>query len=57
MNIIFIVEDNGVQQEMVNIPVVQNIEPVNCETEDEEFTTINGTFHFLLFFLVSYIVL
>ena len=42
MNIIFIVEDNGVQQEMVNIPVVQNIEPVNCETEDEEFTTING---------------
>ena len=42
MNIIFIVEDNGVQQEIVNIPVVQNIEPVNCETEDEEFTTING---------------
>ena len=35
MNIIFIVEDNGVQQEIVNIPVVQNIEPVNCETEDE----------------------
>ena len=33
MNIIFIVEDNGVQQEIVNIPVVQNIEPVNCETD------------------------
>ena len=42
MNIIFIVEDNGVQQEIVNIPVVQNIEPVNCETMDEEFNTING---------------
>ena len=69
MNIIFIVEDNGVQLETVNIPVVQNIEPVNCETEDEEFTTINGkklnliggkglrNFSFSSFFLVNYIVL
>ena len=46
MNIIFIVEDNGVQQEIVNIPVVQNIEPVNCETMDEEFNTINGKIKF-----------
>ena len=42
MDIIFIPEENGVQLETVTIPVVQNIEPITCDTGDEEFTTING---------------
>lgn len=43
MYIIFIAEENGIQLEIANIPIVQAIEPINCETGDEEFTTINGT--------------
>lgn len=43
MYIIFIAEENGVQLEIANIPIVQAIEPITCETGDEEFTTINGT--------------
>lgn len=42
MYIIFIAEENGIQLEIANIPIVQAIEPINCETGDEEFTTING---------------
>lgn len=43
MYIIFIAEENGIQLEIANIPIVQAIEPIACETGDEEFTTINGT--------------
>nr|DAW35207.1 MAG TPA: tail assembly protein [Caudoviricetes sp.] len=43
MYIIFIAEENGMQLEIANIPIVQAIEPITCETGDEEFTTINGT--------------
>lgn len=43
MYIIFIAEENGVQLEIANIPIVQAIEPITCETGDEEFTTINGS--------------
>lgn len=43
MYIIFIAEENGIQLEIANIPIVQAIEPITCETGDEEFTTINGT--------------
>lgn len=43
MYIIFIAEENGVQLEIANIPIVQAIEPITCEIGDEEFTTINGT--------------
>lgn len=43
MYIIFIAEENGIQLEVANIPIVQAIEPITCETGDEEFTTINGT--------------
>lgn len=42
MYIIFIAEENGIQLEVANIPIVQAIEPITCETGDEEFTTING---------------
>lgn len=42
MYIIFIAEENGIQLEIANIPIVQAIEPIACETGDEEFTTING---------------
>lgn len=43
MYIIFIAEENGIQIEVANIPIVQAIEPITCETGDEDFTTINGT--------------
>lgn len=43
MYIIFIAEENGIQLEIANIPIVQAIEPITCETGDEEFTTINGS--------------
>ena len=43
MYIIFIAEENGIQLEVANIPIVQAIEPITCETGDEDFTTINGT--------------
>ena len=42
MYIIFIAEENEIQLEIANIPIVQAIEPIACETGDEEFTTING---------------
>lgn len=41
MKIIFIGENEG-QTEVINIPVVQNIEPITCETTDEDFVTIDG---------------
>lgn len=41
MKIIFIGENEG-QIEVINIPVVQNIEPITCETTDEDFVTIDG---------------
>ena len=41
MKIYFIAENNG-ETEIVAIPVVQNIEVMNCDTTDEEFTTIDG---------------
>ena len=41
MKIIFIGENEG-QIEVINIPVVQNIEPISCETTDEDFVTIEG---------------
>ena len=41
MKIIFIGENEG-QIEVINIPVVQNIEPISCETTDEDFVTIDG---------------
>lgn len=41
MKIIFIAENDG-QTEIINIPVVQNVEPIVCDTTDEEFTTIDG---------------
>lgn len=41
MKIIFIGENEG-QMEIINIPVVQNIEPITCETTDEDFVTIDG---------------
>ena len=68
MKIYFIAENNG-ETEIVNIPVVQNIEVMNCDTTDEEFTTIDGNtlnliggkglkkFSFSSFFLANYIVL
>lgn len=43
MDIIFIAENENGQQETITIPVVQGIEPIICETTDEEFQTINGT--------------
>lgn len=42
MDIIFIAENENGQQETITIPVVQGIEPINCETTDEEFQTIDG---------------
>lgn len=41
MKIIFIGENEG-QMEIINIPVVQAIEPITCETTDEDFVTIDG---------------
>lgn len=43
MEIIFIAENEefGIQ-EVINIPIVQKVEQISCETKDEEFTTING---------------
>lgn len=41
MKIIFIAENEG-QMEIINIPVVQNIEPITCDTMDEDFVTIDG---------------
>lgn len=41
MKIIFIAENEG-QTEIINIPVVQNIEPITCDTIDEDFVTIEG---------------
>ena len=41
MKIIFIGENEG-QTEIINIPVVQNIEPITCDTMDEDFVTIEG---------------
>lgn len=43
MEIIFIAENESLGiPEIVNIPIVQNVEAITCETKDEEFTTING---------------
>lgn len=68
MKIIFIGENEG-QMEIINIPVVQAIEPITCDTMDEDFVTIDGNtlnliggkglrrFSFSSFFLVNYIVL
>lgn len=41
MKIYFIAENNG-QTEIINIPVVQNIDFMSCDTTDEEFVTIDG---------------
>lgn len=41
MKIIFIGENEG-QMEIINIPVVQAIEPIMCDTMDEDFVTIDG---------------
>lgn len=41
MKIIFIGENEG-QMEIINIPVVQAIEPITCDTMDEDFVTIDG---------------
>ena len=41
MKIIFIGENEG-QMEIINIPVVQVIEPITCDTMDEDFVTIDG---------------
>lgn len=42
MEIIFIAENEYGLQEIATIPVVQNVEPITCETKDEEFETANG---------------
>ncbi len=39
MEIIFISETN----EIVQIPLVQNISEISCDIKDEEFETVNGT--------------
>lgn len=43
MEIIFIAENDLGMQETITIPLVQGIEPISCETKDEEFETVLGT--------------